>query len=155
MDATPRRPASLAGDEAARAPRPLSRALAGLAEQLLGQLSDRVVLLQLELRRSGAVMVVIAALAVAGTILLASAWMMLCAAAAGLLLLLGTSWIVAVASVIAVNVVLAALCLGWALRLLSSVGIPLTLRHLTRLGAGDGDGAHARPPSPAQAGWAP
>ncbi|MGA0609296.1 hypothetical protein [Caldimonas sp. KR1-144] len=154
MDATPRRPASLAGDEAARAPGPLAGALAGLAEQLLGQLSDRVVLLQLELRRSGAVMVVIAALAVAGTILVASAWMTLCAAAAGLLLLAGASWIVAVVGVIAVNVVLAALCLGWALRLLSSVGIPLTLRHLTRHAAA-GDDAQARRSDPAQAGWAP
>jgi len=125
-------------------------AAAGLVEQLLGQLGDRVVLLQLELRRATGAMAAALGLAFVGAILLATAWIAICGAVAWLAVQQGVGAPIAVIAVVLLNLVLSVAAFRLALRQLGAVGVPLTLHHLARH-AGRDDAIAAQN----QAGWAP
>lgn len=151
MDATAR-----PGDGEAVVAAGVAREAAGLVEQLLGQLGDRVVLLQLELRRAAGALAVVLALALAGAILVATAWATLCAAAAWFAMQQGVGPLVAVAGVIVLNLALSFVALRVALRLLGAIGVPLTLHHLTHHATRESHQAtHESSGAPGQAGWAP
>lgn len=143
MDASARH-----GGAADDAPGPVARAAAGLVEQLLGQLSDRALLLQLELRRAAGALAVVLALGFAGAILAATAWVALCGLGAWFALQQGVGMAWTVAGVVALNLLLCWAAISLAVRLLGAIGVPLTLQHLTRRGTREARAAAA------QAGWA-
>lgn len=148
MDASPRAVPDT-GEGIAPTTSRVAREAAELIEQLLGELADRVVLLQLELRRATGALAVVLALALAGAILIATAWVALCGATAWFAMQRGADPYAATAVVVALNLVLCFAALRLALRLLRSIGVPLTVRHLTHRASRDADSA------PAQARWAP
>jgi hypothetical protein len=105
--------------------------LKDLWRELPGLFSDRVELLSLELHRAGLALVQIAALVVAAAILGVTAWLVLWGAVAALLTLAGLHWLLSLAIVLALNLVAAGLAVARVRRLLPSLKLPATRRHLT------------------------
>lgn len=111
--------------------------LRGLLTALGGMVSDRVLLLSLELRLAGRALGVIVALAIAASVAALTAWL-------GLWLAIG-AWIVArydnhaIAALVVIlaNGVLAAVCIAKARRLVKLLTLPATMRALTGAARGD------------------
>jgi hypothetical protein len=102
-----------------------------LWRELPGLFSDRVELLWLELHRAGLVLAQIAALVVAAAILGVTAWLVLWSAVVALLTMAGVHWLLALAIVLVINLVAAWLAVARVRRLLPSLKLPATRRHLT------------------------
>jgi hypothetical protein len=105
--------------------------LKGLWHELPGLFSDRVELLSLELHRAGLALVQIAALVVAAAILGVTAWLVLWGAAGVLLTQAGLHWLLSLAVVLVLNLVAAWLAVARVRRLLPSLKLPATRRHMT------------------------
>jgi hypothetical protein len=105
--------------------------LKDLWREVPGLFSDRVELLSLELHRAGLALMQIAALVVAAAILGVTAWLVLWGAVAALLTLAGLHWLLSLAIVLALNLVAAWLAVARVRRLLPSLKLPATRRHLT------------------------
>lgn len=97
---------------------------------LPGLLSDRLELLALELHRAGRGMVQILALVLATAMLGTTAWLALCGGLGLALVALGLSWPLALLAVLLFNLALAWAAVSRARRLLASLGLPATRRHL-------------------------
>lgn len=118
--------------DAGRAP---ALSLPALLREIVGELpglvSDRVLLLSLEVRRAGLALAQIVALVVAVGVLAVTAWIALWVGVAAALMAsgLGLGW--TVASVIGLNLVAAALALQRVRRLAPLLALPATVRRLT------------------------
>ena len=108
----------------------LLEAVKGIWHELPGLLSDRVELFSLELHRAGLALMQIAALVVAAAILGVTAWLVLWGAVVALLVMAGLHWLLALALVLAANLLAAWLALARVRRLLPSLKLPATRRHL-------------------------
>lgn len=98
--------------------------------ELPGLVSDRLELLALELQRAGRSLVQIMALVMATAILGTTAWLALCSGLGLTLVAQGLSWPVALLAVLLVNLALAWAAVSRVRRLLASLGMPATRRHL-------------------------
>lgn len=97
---------------------------------LPGLVGDRLELLSLELQRAGRSVVQIMALVLATAILGTTAWLALCSGLGLALVASGLSWPLALLAVLLVNLVLAWAAVSRARRLLASLDLPVTRRHL-------------------------
>jgi hypothetical protein len=104
--------------------------LKGLWQELPGLVSDRVELLSLELQRAGMALVQITVLVVAAAILGVTAWLVLWVAVVGLLVTAGLHWLLALALVLLANLLAAWLAVARVRKLLPSLKLPATRRHL-------------------------
>lgn len=95
-----------------------------------GLLSDRLELLALELHRAGRDMAKIFALVVATAMLATAAWLALCCGLVLALVTFGVPWPGALLAVLLFNAALAWAAVARARRLLSTLGLPATRRHL-------------------------
>lgn len=112
-------------------PGSLADELQGIWRELPGLVSDRVVLLSLELRRAGQALGRIVMLIVATAILGVTAWVALWGCVVGGLAALGLHWTLALLAVLLLNLAGFALTV-WRMRALAaSLQLPATLRHLT------------------------
>jgi len=98
---------------------------------LPGLVSDRVQLLELELRRAGQALARIVMLIVASAILGVTAWVALWGSVVGALAALGLHWAVALGAVFLVNLAGAVLVVARMRALATWLQLPATLRHLT------------------------
>jgi uncharacterized membrane protein YqjE len=127
---------------------PWSRSLQELMAALPALLSDRLELLALELHRAGRSMVQMTALVVATAVLATTAWLALCLGLGLALVDWGLSWPLALLAVLLVNLGLAWMAVSRARRLLGSLGLPATRRHLSfgaEAGPGPGAQLHRQP----------
>jgi uncharacterized membrane protein YqjE len=106
------------------------RTLQDLTAVLPGLLSDRLELLALELHRAGRDLVQIVALVLAAAMLGTVAWLALCSGLGLTLAALGLSWPLALLAVLLVNLALAWAAVSRVRRLLATLGLPATRRHL-------------------------
>lgn len=117
----------------ARAPAPpsLPSLLRDIAGELPGLLSDRVLLLSLELRRAGVALAQIVALVVGVAVLIVTAWIAVWVGAAAALLASGLAlgWVVAI--VILLNLGAAWLAVRRVQQLVPMLTLPATVRRLT------------------------
>ena len=104
--------------------------LRSLVKELPALVSDRVDLLSLELQRAGRALAQIVVLVVAGAILGITAWLVLWAAIVVALVSLGLPLAVTLFGVLAINVGAAVWALMRVRRLVPSLGLPATRRHL-------------------------
>jgi hypothetical protein len=104
--------------------------LKDLWRELPSLFSDRVELLSLELHRAGLALAQIAVLVVAAAILGVTAWLVLWGTVVALLTLAGVHWLLSLAIVLAINLVAAWLAVARVRRLLPSLKLPATRRHL-------------------------
>ena len=104
--------------------------LQSLVQDLPGLVSDRVDLLSLELRRAGRALAQIVVLVVAGAILGITAWLVLWGAIVVGLVALGMPLASTLFLVVAINVGAAVWALRRARKLVPSLGLPATRRHL-------------------------
>lgn len=104
--------------------------LKGLWQELPGLVSDRVEILSLELNRAGLALAQIAVLVVAATILGVTAWLVLWGMAVALLVMAGLHWLAALGLALVANVLAAAWAVARARKLLPSLKLPATRRHL-------------------------
>lgn len=114
----------------AETPEPWTDVLKGLWRELPGLVSDRVELLSLELHRAGLVLAQIAALVVAAAILGVTAWLVLWAVVVALLVMVGLHWLLALGLVLVANLLAAWLAVARVRRLMPSLKLPATRRHL-------------------------
>jgi hypothetical protein len=119
----------LAVSEAPRS-QPCVCTLQELLAALPGLATDRLELLALELHRAGRGIVQIMALVVATAVLGTTAWLALCGGLGLTLVSQGLSWPLALLAVVLVNLALAWTALARVRRLLTTVGLPATRRHL-------------------------
>jgi hypothetical protein len=112
-------------------PGSLADALQGIWRELPGLISDRVVLLSLELRRAGQALARIVMLIVAVAILGVTAWVALWGCVVGALAALGVHWVLALLAVLLLNLAGAALAVSRMHALAVHLQLPATLRHLT------------------------
>ena len=115
---------------AGEAPESLLQTLKSLARELPALVSDRVDLLSLELRRAGRALLQIVILMVAGAILGITAWLVLWSAIVAALAAAGMPLWLALLLAVAINVGAAAAALLRVRKLLPSLGLPATRRHL-------------------------
>ena len=106
------------------------RTVQDLLAVLPGLVSDRLELLALELHRAGRGMVQIVALVVATAMLATAAWFALCVGLGLALVTLGLPWPGALLVVLLFNGALAWAAVSRVRRLLSTLGLPATRRHL-------------------------
>ncbi|WP_296491850.1 phage holin family protein [Rhodoferax sp.] len=109
---------------------PWFRAFQKVMAELPGLVSDRLELLALELQRAGRSLVQIMALVMATAILGTAAWLALCSGLGLTLVAQGLSWPLALLAVLLVNLALAWAAVSRVRRLLASLGLPATRRHL-------------------------
>ncbi len=127
-----------------------TQSLQDLIAALPGLFTDRLELLALELNRAGRGIVQIVALVLLAAILGVTAWLALCGGTALALVALGLSWPLAMLAVLLVNLMLAWAAVVRIRRLVATLGLPATRRHLV-FGAGAGAEAagsgqvHAQP----------
>ena len=114
---------------------PWLQSLQALVATLPGLVTDRLELLALELNRAGGAIVSIVALMLLAAILGVTAWLALCGSIALALVGQGLSWPLAMLAVLLANLVLAWVALVRMRRLMATVGLPATRRHLV-FGAG-------------------
>jgi uncharacterized membrane protein YqjE len=114
---------------------PWGRSLQDLVAALPGLFGDRLELLALELQRAGRSLVRIVLLMLLAAILGVTAWLALCGGIALVLVALGSSWPLATLAVLLVNLLLAWAALARIHRLVATLGLPATRRHLA-FGAG-------------------
>lgn len=112
-------------------PGSLADELQGIWRELPGLVSDRVVLLSLELRRAGQALGRIVMLIVATAILGVTAWVALWGCVVGGLAALGLHWTLALLAVLLLNLAGFALTVSRMRALAASLQLPATLRHLT------------------------
>ncbi len=119
------------GHEAAgERPEGLIQSLQSLLQELPALVSDRVDLLSLELRRAGRALTQIVMLVVAGAILGITGWLVLWGAIVVALVSLGLPLAVTLFAALAINVGAAVWALLRVRKLLPSLGLPATRRHL-------------------------
>ncbi len=111
-------------------PEGLFSSLQSLIRELPGLVSDRVDLLSLELQRAGKTLAQIVVLVVAGAILGITAWLVLWGAIVVALVALGMPLALTLFLVLAINVGAAAWALLRVRKLVPSLGLPATRRHL-------------------------
>lgn len=111
------------------------QSLQHLVSALPGLFSDRLELLALELHRAGRAIGQIVTLVLLAAILVVTAWLALWACIALTLVALGLSWPMAMLPMLLVNLMLALAALAWIRRLVATVDLPATRRHLV-FGAG-------------------
>ncbi len=104
--------------------------LKGLWRELPGLVSDRVELLSLELQRAGMALVQITVLVVAAAILGVTAWLVLWVAVVAVLVMAGLHWLLALALVLVANLVATWLAVSRVRKLLPTLKLPATRRHL-------------------------
>lgn len=109
---------------------PWVRTLQDLMAVLPGLVTDRLELLALELHRAGRGLVQIMALVLATAMLATAAWLALCGGLGLALVALGLPWSLALLAVVLFNGALAWAAVARARRLLSTLGLPATRRHL-------------------------
>ena len=119
---------------------PWVRTLQDLLAALPGVVSDRLELLTLELQRAGRRMLQILALVLATAMLGATGWLALCSGLGLLLVEQGLGWPLALLVVLLLNLVLAWAAVSRMRRLVGTLGLPATRRHLL-FGAGAADEA--------------
>ena len=119
-------------EESARteAPESMLQSLQSIARELPALISDRVDLLSLELQRAGRALAQIVALIVAGAILGITAWLVLWAAIVAGLAALGMPLAAALLLAVLLNLGAAAWALMRVRKLVPSLGLPATRRHL-------------------------
>ncbi|MGC4080021.1 MAG: phage holin family protein [Rubrivivax sp.] len=106
-------------------------ALQSVLQELPGLVSDRVELFSLELVRAGRALAQILMLVVAAAVLAVTGWLALWAGITVALLEAGLHWAVALAVVLALNLVAALLALRRIRSLVPLLRLPRTRRHLT------------------------
>ncbi len=125
---------------------PWIRTVQDLVAVLPGLVSDRLELLALELHRAGRDMVQIVAMVVASALLATTAWFALCWGLGLVLVTLGVPLPVALLAVILFNAALAWAAVARARRLISTLGLPATRRHLSfGVGVAAGGSAQRQP----------
>ena len=125
---------------------PWVQSLRDLVSALPGLFTDRLELLALELHRAGHGLVRIVTLVLLAAILAVTAWWALWVGIALALVALGLSWPLAMLALLLVNGVLAWATLLRIRRLVSTLGLPATRRHLV-FGAGAEAAASGHPPA--------
>lgn len=121
---------SAAQEATGERPEGFFESLQSLVKELPALVSDRVDLLSLELQRAGRALTQIVVLVVAGAILGITAWLVLWAAIVVALVSLGMPLAVTLFVVLAINVGAAVWALMRVRRLVPSLGLPATRRHL-------------------------
>lgn len=109
----------------------VAQLLLALWHDLPGLISDRVLLLALELRRARGSFVRMAILVVVGSILAATAWIALWALVTVILLAMGMPWYGAFSLILVLNGVGAWIAIGRASALVNDLTLPATMRRLT------------------------
>lgn len=115
----------------AGAPPSLLQSLRSLVADLQGQLSDRVHLFSLEMKRAGLALAQMVALVVAASLFALTAWLALWIGLAAALIAWGLAWGWVWLVVLALNVAGIAFALQRARRLAHLLTLPATKRHLT------------------------
>jgi uncharacterized membrane protein YqjE len=127
--------AAAGGGDAGRRPRPsqasISQLLKALTSDLVGQVSDRVHLVALELKRAQQAVLQMAGLIVAAAILAATAWIALWVLVVTLAWISGLPWIGALVLVLLLNLVGGWVAFRRAIALAVYLTLPATVRRLT------------------------
>lgn len=137
----PQQPPAAAGDGAAGG---LLQSLQALLGELPGLVSDRVRLASLELRRAGAALAQVVALAVAAALLLITAWLAIWVGLASAAIGAGIPWGWVLLLILAINLGAAWLAVQRARALLALLGLPATVRRLTIAPSPEHDEHHYR-----------
>ena len=129
---------------------PVKQLWRALLQELPGLVSDRVLLLSLELKRASRALGQIVLLLLAVIVLAGVAWLLLCLGVAAMALDAGWSRLAVLLLVLGFNGALAAWALLRARSLVARVALPATLRRLTVQHSHDAPDAPPRPPTAAR-----